>query len=82
MGSPTVGGVKKASPDPSKEGRKAAEHGRGGTCRGLIMAVPSRLLLSEMEISDWCRNCNRRKALFDIVGLLLKILVKALNVWS
>nr|DAH77949.1 MAG TPA: hypothetical protein [Caudoviricetes sp.] len=32
------------------------------------MAVPSRLLLSEMEISDRCRNCNRRKALFDIVG--------------
>ena len=38
------------------------------------MAAPSRLLLSKMEISDWCIICNRRKALFDIVGLLLKML--------
>ena len=46
------------------------------------MAVPSRLLISKMGTTDdGCRNCDGR-ALFDIVGLLLKILVKALNVWS
>ena len=27
--------------------------------------------------SDWCNNCNRRKALFDIVGLTVKIVNKA-----